>query len=496
MRQFIWNGETECMPLSELVELCEREFGEAKVMQRAANSALYREKWAAAGVVPENVRTYADLRMVPYATGSQLREAQTRQHPDEVACTDDVKLWISTSGTTGTPKWIPVGLGNLGDLMEGIARFETLVLGVAEGFSVLSISAPSPFISESAGYHILLSHLLSDRHAEFTFVTLPEAFDALTFARIARTQGLFAFPSLALVIAEGVARLAADGAREQFRKERSLRNLLGVLATSVMRIKARHIFNFRWGVFAGEPVDAYRDAIVDSYGLQPSATYTATEFGGTSAAECQAHDGMHIYLDLCLPEMIPEEELEREEEDDAYAPQALPLWDAPDGLTGELVLTTFDDAFPLIRYRTSDLIQLVSTQPCTCGRTHPRIRVFHRTDDVINLGLVRFSIYLLKDKLEEVGMHGRIARWQARITRENHKPKVLLLVQPAGDVVAEAFVQEIADTMDDIEGVRQAWENGLIARPEVRLVEEVVEERTATGKVRLAIYEDAYFREK
>ena len=495
MRHFIWAEQSECAALPQLVERCEQRFRAKKVMQRAAGSAVYRERWAAAGVVPEAVRTHAELKTVPYTTSSHVREAQSRHHPDELVCSDHAQLWISTSGTTGTPKWIPTCLEDLDDLRELIPRGESLVVGKAGDFSVLAISAPAPFVSESAGYHLLFSHLLDDRHAEVTFVSLPEASDGLLFARKAQTEGLFAFPSLAVVIAEGVARLAAEGAADLFKKERSLRNLLGVIATRVLKIKARHIFKFRWGMFAGEPVDAYRQAIVDNYGLEPSATYSATEFGGTSASECQVHAGMHIYLDLCLPEVIPEAELQREDADESYVPQALPLWEAPSGLTGELVLTTFDAAFPLVRYRTSDLVEVVSTDPCACGRTHPRIRVFRRTDDVINLGLIRFSIYLLKGKLEEVRVHGRIARWQARITRVNYKPKVLLLVQPAGGVAPDAFTQEIADKMDEIEGVRQAWENGLIARPEVRLVDEVVEQRTATGKVRLAIYDDAYFKE-
>ena len=495
MEGLTWDEAIECMSLPQLVELCERTFRELKVMEGAARSALYRAKWAAAGVVPEEVRTYADLRMVPYTTGGELREAQARNHPDELVCSDGAQLWISTSGTTGTPKWIPVSLGNLSMIREAFPRIVALMLGVTQDFSVLSITAPAPFITESGAYHFLMSHILNDQHAELTFVALPEALDALNFARTAQTKGLFAFPSLALVIAEGVSQRAAEGAREQFRKERSLRNLLGVLATSVMRIKAKHVFSFKWGVFSGEPVDPYRSAIVEAYGLQPSSAYTATEFGTAAAAECKAYNGMHIYLDLCLPEVIPQAELEREEADASYVPQAVPLWEASPGLTGELVLTSFAEALPLVRYRTSDVIEVVSTEPCTCGRTHPRIKVLHRSDDIVNLGLVRFSIYLLKEKLAEVGVHGQIANWQLRITRQDYKPKALLLVEPAGEVATEALVKEIADKIDEIDGVRQAWENGLIAQPEVRLVEELVEERTATGKVKLAIYEDAYFAE-
>ena len=496
MKGLIWDEQIECMPFSQLQKLSETKFREARVMERAARSALYREKWRAAGVVPEAVRTYADLRQLPYLTGSELREAQVRYHPDELVCSDHVCVWISTSGTTGTPKWIPVGEGDIANFRESIRRLMALIIGHMEDWSMLYLGGSAPFISESGGYIILTNRMLDDARAEFAFVAMPEAFDALNFARIAHLEGVFLAPSLAVLIAEGVTKQAAAGAREQFRKERSLRNLLAMLATRVMRIKAKNVFNFRWGAFGGEPVDPYRGAIVDHYGLQPSSAYGATELLYTCpVAECMAHKGMHVYMDVCLPEIIPQEELEREQTDASYVPQAVPMWEAITGLTGELVLTTFADALPLVRYRMSDLVEVVSTEPCPCGRTHPRIKVLYRSDDIVNMGLIRFSIYLLKQKLDEVGVHGRLAKWQLRITREGVKPKALLLVEPQGEVAEEAFVKEIADKIDVLEGVRQAWENGLIAQPEVRLVEEVVEERTTLGKVKLAIYEDVYFKE-
>ena len=84
MTQQFWDEDLECMPLSRLVDLSQARFRELKVMERAATSALYRARWAAAGVVPENVRTYADLREVPYTTGGDLRDAQAQHHPDKV----------------------------------------------------------------------------------------------------------------------------------------------------------------------------------------------------------------------------------------------------------------------------------------------------------------------------------------------------------------------------------------------------------------------------
>jgi hypothetical protein len=122
--------------------------------------------------------------------------------------------------------------------------------------------------------------------------------------------------------------------------------------------------------------------------------------------------------------------------------------------------------------------------------------VRHRIDDIVNMGLVRFSAYQLKEKLEEVGTHGQVARWQLRLTRENHKAKAVLLAQPRGKIADPgAFVKELEEKMDELRGVKQSWESGLIAKPEARLVDEVVEKRTMSGKIRYAIYEDVYFEE-
>jgi phenylacetate-CoA ligase len=496
MSQAVWNAETECLPLDKLVELCQAKLIESRVIEKAARSVLYRDKWAAAGVKPEKVRTIHDLAQLPYLTGSELRRVQSEYAPDEWVCSDQVRLWISTSGTTGTPKWVPIGEGDIAQFRDSIAKLATLIVGSLEDWSVLYIGGSAPFISESGGYILLANQILDDRRGEFAFVAMPESLDALTFARIAKLEGVFLAPSLAVLIAEGVSANAAPGAREQFKKEKTLKNLLGVLATSVMKIKAKNVFNFKWGAFGGEPVDPYRSAILDHYGFRPHSAYGATELlYSCPVVECSEHSGMHIYLDVSVPELIVKEELEREQADPSYVPRAVPIWETSPGTLGELVLTTFADALPLIRYRMSDLVQVISTEPCACGRTHPRIKILYRSDDMVSLGLIRFSIYLLKDKLEEVGQHGEIAKWQLRVTREGTKPKAVLVVEPRGRVDKEAFAQELADKLDEMEGMRQAWENNLIARPEVRLVDELEEHRSTLGKVKLLIYEDAYLGE-
>jgi phenylacetate-CoA ligase len=54
---------------------------------------------------------------------------------------------------------------------------------------------------------------------------------------------------------------------------------------------------------------------------------------------------------------------------------------AADGERGELVVTALlDDVAPLIRYRTDDLVQF-TRKPCTCGRTHGRLKPIGRKGD-------------------------------------------------------------------------------------------------------------------
>jgi phenylacetate-CoA ligase len=86
------------------------------------------------------------------------------------------------------------------------------------------------------------------------------------------------------------------------------------------------------------------------------------------SAECECKNGLHVYEDHFIPEII-----------DPQTHQIL-----PPGAEGELVLTTLSkEAFPLIRYRTRDITSLTYS-PCPCGRTLVRMKkVLGRSDDII-----------------------------------------------------------------------------------------------------------------
>jgi len=88
------------------------------------------------------------------------------------------------------------------------------------------------------------------------------------------------------------------------------------------------------------------------------------------AFECQEQNGLHIWEDYYIVEII---------DPDTLGP-------VPEGEVGELVLTTINrEAMPLLRYRTRDLTRILPGE-CPCGRHHKRLdRMKGRSDDMIIL---------------------------------------------------------------------------------------------------------------
>ena len=87
---------------------------------------------------------------------------------------------------------------------------------------------------------------------------------------------------------------------------------------------------------------------------------------------CEAKDGLHIVEDQILVETV-----------DPVTGEVL-----EPGSVGELTYTTLmKKARPMIRFRTGD-IGYVSTEKCNCGRTHARIHVTGRKDEMFIVGAV------------------------------------------------------------------------------------------------------------
>lgn len=489
MERKMLSEEVKYLQLPELAELAIARLRESRAVERASSSALYKKRWKDAGVKPGEIRTYEDLRTIPFVTSEDLKKAFIENRPEDISCSDHVRLWFSTSGTTGSPKWIPYSDKDIALIME-IGNRNRSLFSYEDGLVSLGLSAPAPFFSDAAPYLGIINSIFMGRHREVIAISFSDAKEGLSFGLRRKPQIFSAFPSVAMRIAEGIAEEASRTAKQRLNEHVSLKNFIAYLVTRFKKIKPKYLVKFKSGFFAGEPLEPFRQALKENYGFEPYDIYAFTECLHVSS-ECPAKDGVHLWMDICMPELITEEELDKEEDDPNHVPEAIPLWEAKPGAKGEFVITTFGDALPLIRYRVSDLIKVISTERCKCGVTHPRIKVLRRLGDIVNMGLVRFSIYELDAKLTEVKRNGQVHRWQLRILREGYKPKPLLLVEPKGEVIAEKFEEEILNDIFEFKQnlLREAYENGLIARPIVKLVERFEEAQTSTGKLKRVIYE-------
>jgi phenylacetate-CoA ligase len=142
------------------------------------------------------------------------------------------------------------------------------------------------------------------------------------------------------------------------------------------------------GIFGAEPWSEHmREEIESHLSIVALNVYGLSEVIGPGVSvECTEKQGMHIFEDHFIPEII-----------DPDTGEGL-----PDGELGELVLTCVTkEALPLIRYRTRDRTRLVRGT-CGCTRTTVRMeRVLGRTDDML---IVR-GVNVFPSQIESVLLH-------------------------------------------------------------------------------------------
>ncbi|MGD6810958.1 MAG: phenylacetate--CoA ligase family protein [Candidatus Bathyarchaeia archaeon] len=455
-----------CLSLEELAQLSLNNLLRYETLQRACKSSIYKEKWA--GINVDNIITYEDFSQLPYTTANEVRQAMYEQPIDQVLC-GKVVHWFSTTGTTGLSKWLPYGRRDLEVFMKIRDRLYSMLPTEGE-LRLLTVTAPPPYSEDGLTILNALRGMEKNNTLQGITIALTQTDDEeiFNFTFDTKPNVMLAFPSLAARLGEIIEETAPDAIKKQFSEHKTLKNLMLYLITRVEKVHPKDLSKFRWGLFSGEPLDPYREVLTKMYGLEPYEMYTFTEFM-PPAVECRMHQGMHIWLDICLPEIIPEEELKKEQADSTYVPKALPLWKAKNGQRGEYVLTTFGEALPLVRYRLGDLIEIVGMEPCSCGITHPRIKVPRQADiSIVSLGAIRFPFKQLEEKALSKTSHGQAKRWQLEIRREGHRPQLTIRLEPDLEISSrELFTEEIARKVQEIDVIKTGLENKILAKPRV-----------------------------
>jgi phenylacetate-CoA ligase len=374
----IYNEEYETMPREALEAIQLRRL--RSVVERVYNTVpFYKKRFDEAGLKPDDVTTLDDLRKLPFTYKEDLRD----NYPFGMFTVpmDNVVRIHASSGTTGKPTVVGYTARDIQTWSELMAR--TLMAGGATKGDIIHNAYGYGLFTGGLGFHYGAEKLGASVIPISGGNTKRQVMIMTDFAPTILT----CTPSYALLIAEVAEEMGVD-----FRD-----------------------FHFKAGIFGAEPwSEQMREEIEKKLALKAMDIYGLSEIIGPGVSvECiEAQNGLHIFEDHFIPEII-----------DPESEEVLP-YNTP----GELVFTTITkEAFPVIRYRTRD-ISILYPEPCRCGRTMVRMgRVRGRSDDML---IIR-GVNVFPSQIESVLMEfdGIEPHYQLGVEREGRLDSLSVMVE-------------------------------------------------------------------
>ncbi len=411
----IWNEKQETMSLDERRELQGERL--AAVCRRVYDKVpFYRREFDARGIGPDDIISIDDLPRLPFTMKQDLRD----NYPFGLFTVplEEVVRIHSSSGTTGKPTvvgytaddielWAEVMARSFG--CAGVGKGD--VIQNAYGYGMFTGGLGVHYGGERCGATVIP---ISGGNTKRQLMTLEDF----------GSTALCCTPSYSLFIAEVATEMGID-----------IRKL-----------------PLKVGIFGAEPwSDEIRKSIENNLGIDALDIYGLSEIIGPGVSmECLAKEGLHVFDDHFIPEII-----------DPVSGEVL-----PEGVKGELVFTTVTkQAFPLIRYRTRDVTSL-TYEKCSCGRTHVRMaRVSGRTDDML---IIR-GVNVFPSQIESVlvGIKEAEPHYQLIVRREGSLDTLEVQVE-----VNEKFFSDEIRRLESLQNrIRGEIESVLQITARVKLVE-------------------------
>ncbi len=386
-----------------------------------AHSEFYRTKLTAAGIAsPEEAGGLDDLARLPFTEKDELRASRDEHYPigrHLAAPMSDIVRVYSTSGTTGTPSYIPLTAEDLADWVD-ISTRSYGASGLTRGERMVTTYNAGPFV---AGVTL-------DAFAKLGVCHIPVGAGntdrLMTAVELLKPTVLGCTPSYAQYLAEWAEARGID-----------------LAASSVNKI-----------LVAGEPgggEPAMRRRIEEAWGARVTEAMGIGDISVSLWGECSHQTGMHfsgdgfVHVELIDPE--------------TGAP--VPM---EDGAEGELVYTHLRHrAAPLLRFRSRDRVRL-STGACPCGRETPRVRCIGRTDDLLIVRGVNLFPSAVRDVVGKIGpgVSGTISiRPTSRSVKQ--APPLPVAVELARDTEGDAALSDL---------IRRRIREELLVTTEITLV--------------------------
>ncbi len=426
----IWNQHIETMEREEMRTL-QGERLQNMVERIYNNVPFYRNKLQDQGIEPGDITSIDHLRHLPFTTKQDLRD----NYPFGLFAVpqDQVVRLHASSGTTGKPTVVGYTQRDIETWSEVVARSLTMA-GVTR----------SDIIQVAYGYGLFTGGLGLHYGAEHLGASVIPISGGNTQKQLQLMQD---FGSTVIACTPSYAAFLGEAIRHE-------------------QIDPRQI-KLKAGIFGAEPwTEEMRQEIQELLGIKAFDIYGLSEIIGPGVSmECPAQQGMHIFEDHFIPEIINPD-----------TGEILPY-----GQLGELVFTPVSkEALPLLRYRTRDLTRL-HAEPCDCGRTLIRMeKCVGRSDDML---IIR-GVNVFPSQVESIllEMNETTPNYQLIVNREHNLDTL--------EIQVEVHDQFFSDEIADLEALQQRILHniqstlGISAR--VKLVEPRSIERSA-GKAQRVI---------
>ncbi len=360
------------------------------------NVPMYRARFDEKGVHPDDLNSLNDLAKFPFTVKDDLRQ----NYPFDMLAVPraQVARIHASSGTTGKPTVV-------GYTAKDIDTWATLVARSLRA----SGTRPGDMVHNAYGYGLFTGGLGAHYGAEKLGCTVVPVSGGMTPRQVMLIEDFK--PSTILVTPSYMLNILEEYRRQGIDPRASSLDV---------------------GIFGAEPwTNAMRAEVEAAFDMHAVDIYGLSEVMGPGVAnECvETKDGLHVWEDHFLPEIINPETGELVE----------------DGELGELVFTTLTkEAMPIIRYRTRDLTRLL---PGTARSMRRMEKVTGRSDDMIILRGVNVFPTQIEEAL--LATPGLAPYFQIELIQKGRMDALRVLCEPlpGGDTagLAEKFARRIKD---------------------------------------------------
>jgi len=198
-----------------------------------------------------------------------------------------------------------------------------------------------------------------------------------------------------------------------------------------MKLDPRKDLNLQVAMVGGEAAGGPMRRLFEEEYRIISGDYYGTADVGLIAYECREKSGMHLNENIIVEIVDPE-----------TGESLLP------GKAGEVVVTSFNRAYPLIRFGTGDL-SMTGIEYCPCGRTSVRlIRILGRIGDAVR---IRGMFVHLRQSEQVMAAFPEISAFQIVVSRPEYQDHLKLRIQlKEGSVGSDILKRSLSERFREL----------------------------------------------